>query len=113
MGDSARLCLFCLEKRTNRQKIFCIENLFSCECRVYCHKKCIKQWHRFCGDDLQCPLCRKSLDVHVEVVQVVEVIVIDLVNYQRREFIKNVICLFIYMYSFLYVLIYFTYHQPS
>ena len=111
MGDSARLCLFCLEKRTNRQKIFCIENLFSCECRVYCHKKCIKQWHRFCGDDLQCPLCRKSLDVHIEVVQV---IVIDLVNYQRRELIKNICFLFMYLYFFLYAFIYyFTYHQPS
>ena len=109
MGES-RLCLFCLEKRTHRQKIFCIENLFSCECRVYCHAKCIKKWHRFCGDDLQCPICRRSIHVPLQLVQVV---VIDLDTYRRREFIKNMIFLFIYMYSFLHVFIYFTYRPPS
>ena len=113
MGES-RLCLFCLEKRTNRQKIFCIENLFSCECRIYCHAKCIKQWHRFCGDDLQCAICRKSIYIPVPVpVQLVQVVVIDLAEYRHREIIKNMFFLFIYVYSFLYAFIYFTYRLPS
>jgi hypothetical protein len=111
MGES-RLCLFCLEKRTNRQKIFCIENLFSCECRVYCHAKCIKKWHHFCGDDLQCPICRKSIHIPVPV-QLVQVVVIDLAEYRHREIIKNMFFLFIYVYSFLYAFIYFTYRLPS
>jgi len=84
MSDSARLCLFCLEKRTNRQKIFCVENLFGCECRVYCHAKCIKQWHHFCGADLQCPICRRS--IVEDVIQVID---------HRREIIKNILILLI------------------
>jgi hypothetical protein len=111
MGES-RLCLFCLEKRTHRQKIFCVENLFSCECRVYCHAKCIKKWHRFCGDDLQCPICRCSIHVP-EPVQHVHLVVIDLAEYRRREFIKNMVFLSVYMYCFLYVYIYFTYQRSS
>jgi hypothetical protein len=85
MGDSARLCLFCLEKRTNRQKIFCVENLFGCECKVYCHAKCIKKWHHFCGDDLQCAICRNSI-VEDDVIQVVD---------HRGEIIKNILVLLI------------------
>lgn len=118
MGDSARLCLFCLEKRTNRQKIFCIENLFGCECKAYCHAKCMKKWHQYCGDDLQCPICRHSIFVENEDenevdVETIQFIVIYMNQDLRRELIKKVLRIVIYIYLSLQFLLYFTYRRPS
>ena len=127
MGDSARLCLFCLEKRTNRQKIFCVENLFSCECKVYCHAKCIKKWHRFCGDDLQCAICRRSIvdDEQEELIEHIrerlreqfraerDVAVIQVDIQERTERIKNILVVLIYLISFLIFWQYFTYRLSS
>jgi len=138
MGDSARLCLFCLEKRTNRQKIFCVENLFSCECKVYCHAKCIKKWNHFCGDDLQCPICRRSIveehnqdeEEQLEIIREQirerlqeqfqaerELAVIQLEIDERIENTKKIIALLIHLVSFLVVWRYvhsiFTYLPPS
>jgi len=114
MGESARLCLFCLEKRTNRQKIFCVENLFSCECKVYCHAKCIKKWHHFCGDDLQCPICRRSIieEDELEIIQA-ELIVIQVEINHHQDNIKRTIILLIQIILFFYCWNSFTYRPPS
>jgi hypothetical protein len=114
MGDSARLCLFCFEKRTNRQKIFCVENLFGCECKVYCHSKCIKKWHYFCGDDLQCPICRRSIaeDDELEIIQA-ELIVIQVEINHRQENIKRIVLLLIQIILFCYCWNSFTFQRSS
>lgn len=112
MGDSARLCLFCLEKRTNRQKIFCVENLFSCECKVYCHAKCIKKWNHFCGDDIQCAICRRSIEENDEE-EFRELVIIQVDIQERTECIKNILVVLIYLISVLVFCQYFTYRLSS
>lgn len=128
MGDSARLCLFCLEKRTNRQKIFCVENLFSCECKVYCHAKCIKKWNHFCGDDIQCAICRCSIieendeeefrehireRLREQFREERELVVIQVDIQERTERIKNILVVLIYLISVLVFCQYFTYRLSS
>jgi hypothetical protein len=122
MGDSARLCLFCLEKRTNRQKIFCVENLFSCECKVYCHPKCIKKWHNFCGDDLQCPICRRSIsedaeDYQENQIDIIEreLIIIEVEIENRQKNIKKIMVFLFHCISFLFFYYYvnFTFLRSS
>jgi hypothetical protein len=74
----------------------------------------MKKWHQYCGDDLQCPICRHSIFVENEVdVETIQFIVIHMNQDLRRELIKKVLRIVIYIYLSLQFLLYFTYRRPS